>query len=184
MRPNTCRLVYAGSAFSLEFNQKAKNSYNIKMYSILLVLHSLTRWLVLAFLVYSIYRAFNGYIQNKLFSKTDNFFRHWTATVAHIQLMIGMILYTQSPIVKYFWTNTTTALQNQDLTFYGLIHITLMMTAIVVLTIGSALAKRKSTDREKFRTMLIWFSIVLVIIFIAVPWSFSPLSSRPNFRTF
>ncbi|WP_229712476.1 hypothetical protein [Marivirga lumbricoides] len=144
----------------------------------------MVRWLVLVFLVYSIYRAFVGYTRNKSFSKTDNAFRHWTATVAHIQLMIGIILYTQSPVVKYFLANTKTALQNLDLTFYGLIHIFLMLTAIVVLTIGSALAKRKPTDKEKFRTMLVWFSIVLIIIFIAIPWSFSPLSSRPNFRTF
>jgi hypothetical protein len=154
------------------------------MYSTLLFFHSLVRWLVLAFLVYSIYRAFIGYIKNKTFSKTDNALRHWTATVAHIQLMIGIILYTQSPIVKYFWTDTKTALQNLDLTFYGLIHIILMLTSIVVLTISSALAKRKPTDKEKFKTMLVWFSIVLIIIFIAIPWTFSPLSSRPNFRTF
>lgn len=154
------------------------------MYSTLLVLHSLTRWLVLAFLVYSIYRAYVGYANNKTFSKTDNTFRHWTATVAHIQLMIGMILYTQSPIVKYFWSETEIGFQNFDLTFYGLIHLVLMLTSIVVLTIGSALAKRKPTDTEKFKTMLVWFSVALIIIFIAIPWSFSPLSSRPNFRTF
>lgn len=154
------------------------------MYSTLLSLHSWVRWIVLVFLVYSIYRAFMGYNQNKAFSKTDNAFRHWTATVAHIQLMIGIILYTQSPIVKFFWTDTKTTWQNLDITFYGVIHILLMLTAIVVLTIGSALAKRKPTDKEKFKTMLVWFSIVLIIIFIAIPWTFSPLSSRPNFRTF
>jgi len=154
------------------------------MYSTLLTLHSLVRWVVLAFLVYSIYRAFVGYNQNKPFSKTDNAFRHWTATVAHIQLMIGIILYTQSPVVKYFWTDVNTGLRNLDLTFYGLIHIVLMLTAIVLLTIGSALAKRKPSDKEKFKTMLVWFSIALIIIFLAIPWTFSPLSSRPNFRTF
>ena len=154
------------------------------MYSTLLVLHSLTRWLVLIFLLYSIYRAFIGYTQNKILSRTDNAFRHWTATIAHIQLMIGIILYTQSPVVKYFWTDTKTAFQNLDLTFYGLIHIILMLIAIIVLTIGSALAKRKLTDKEKFKTIFVWFSIALIIIFIAIPWPFSPLSNRPYFRTF
>ncbi len=154
------------------------------MYSTLLILHSLTRWLVLAFLVYSIYRAYVGINNNKTFSKTDNAFRHWTATIAHIQLMIGILLYTQSPIVKYFWSETEIRFQNLDLTFYGLIHLVLMLTSIVVLTIGSALAKRKPTDTEKFKTMSVWFSVALIIIFIAIPWSFSPLASRPNFRTF
>lgn len=154
------------------------------MYSTLLVIHSLIRWFVLVILLYSIFRAFIGYAKSKTFSKTDNAFRHWTATVAHIQLMIGIILYTQSPIVKFFWSNSEIEIQNLDLTFYGLIHLILMLTAIVVLTIGSALTKRKVADKEKFKTMLIWFSIALIIIFIAIPWPFSPLSNRPNFRTF
>src|SRR5690606_40371663 len=99
-------------------------------------------------------------------------------------LMIGIILYTQSPVVKFFWSETEIGFKNLDLTFFGIIHLVLMLTSIVVLTIGSALAKRKPTDKEKFKTMLIWFSLALIIIFIAIPWSFSPLSSRPNFRTF
>ncbi len=154
------------------------------MYSTLLVLHSLIRWLVLAFLLYSIFRAFLGYTQNKKFSKVDNAFRHWTATVAHIQLMIGMILYTQSPIVKYFWKESEIGLHNLELIFYGLIHIFLMLTAVVLLTIGSAMAKGKPSDKEKFKTMLAWFSISLILIFIAIPWGFSPLSNRPLIRTF
>lgn len=154
------------------------------MYSTLLVLHTFARWLVLVFLVYSIYRAFVGYFGDRTFSKVDNAFRHWTATVAHIQLMIGIILYTQSPIIKAFWSNTDTASVNLDLSFYGILHIALMLSAIVVLTIGSALAKRKPTDRAKFKTMLVWFSLALIVIFIAIPWPFSPLSSRPYFRTF
>lgn len=154
------------------------------MYSTLLPLHSLVRWMLLVFLMYSTYRAFVGYIQNRAFSRTDNAFRHWTATVSHIQLMIGVILYTQSPIVKYFWTDTKAASQNLDVTFYGLIHIIFMLSAIVVITVGSALAKRQSSSKQKFKTMLVWFSIALIIIFIAIPWAFSPLSGRPNFRTF
>ena len=153
------------------------------MYPKLLVLHSLFRWLVLVFIIISIYRAATGFIQNKRFSKTDNAFRHWTATVAHIQLIIGISLYTQSPIVEYFWTDTV-ARQNLDLTFYGVVHLVLMLTAITLLTIGSALTKRKATDKEKFRVMLTWFSISLLIILIAIPWIFSPLSSRPYYRTF
>lgn len=154
------------------------------MYPHLLAAHSIVRWLVLCFVLISIYRAFTGYTKNKPFTGADNGFRHWTATIAHVQLMIGMVLYTQSPVVKAFLSDTKTGLQNADLTFFGLIHIVLMLIAIIVLTIGSALAKRKPADKEKFRTMLIWFSIALILIFMAIPWPFSPLSNRPYFRTF
>lgn len=152
------------------------------MYQTLIFYHSIVRWLVLASLLYSIFRAFKGYISNAPFSKTDNTVRHWTATIAHIQLVIGIILYTQSPIIKYFWNNFHQAIQNFDSLFFGLIHITLMLTGIILITIGSALAKRRATDKAKFKTLLIWYSISLLIIFTAIPWPFSPLAHRPFFR--
>lgn len=152
------------------------------MFQTLTFYHSIMRWLVLASIVYAIYRAYKGYSSNAQFSKTDNAVRHWTATIAHIQLLIGIILYTQSPIIKYFWQNFNEAIQNLDLTFFGLLHLILMLTAIILITIGSALSKRKTTDKEKFKTMLVWFSVSLIIIFIAIPWPFSPLANRPYFR--
>lgn len=152
------------------------------MYQTLTFLHSIFRWLVLISLIYAIFKAYKGYISNKEFSKTDNSIRHWTATIAHIQLVLGISLYSQSPIVSYFWKNFNTAKESFDLLFFGLIHIFLMLFSIVLITIGSALSKRKQTDKEKFRTMLLWFGLGLIIIFIAIPWPFSPLTNRPYFR--
>ncbi|MCD0477736.1 hypothetical protein LPB90_04680 [Chryseobacterium sp. LC2016-29] len=152
------------------------------MFETLTFYHSTIRWLVLASLVYSIYRAYKGYFSNAPFSKTDNYVRHWTATIAHIQLIFGIVIYTQSPIIKYFWNNFDEAITNLDLAFFGLLHIILMLTAIVMITVGSALSKRRTTDREKFKTILFWFSVSLIIILIAIPWPFSPFANRPYFR--
>lgn len=152
------------------------------MFETLTFYHSTVRWLVLASLVYSIYRVYKGYFSNAPFSKTDNYVRHWTATIAHIQLIFGIVIYTQSPIIKYFWNNFDEAITNLDLAFFGLLHIILMLTAIVMITVGSALSKRRTTDREKFKTILFWFSVSLIIIFIAIPWPFSPFANRPYFR--
>lgn len=152
------------------------------MYHTLIFCHSLVRWFVLSTIIYSIYRVYKGYFKNSRFTKFDNFIRHSTATIAHIQLIIGVILYIKSPIIKYFWLNFNDTIKNIDVAFFGLIHITLMLIAIVLLTIGSSLANRTSTDKEKFKTILIWFSIALFIIFIAIPWPFSPLANRPYIR--
>ncbi|WBV57440.1 hypothetical protein PFY10_03155 [Chryseobacterium daecheongense] len=152
------------------------------MYQTLTFLHSIFRWLVLISLIYSIFRAYKGYRSNSKFSKTDDSVRHWTATIAHIQLFLGIILYSKSPIVSYFWKNFKVAKDTGDLLFFGLIHISLMLISIVMITIGSALAKRKETDKDKFRTILLWFGVGLLIILIAIPWPFSPLANRPYFR--
>lgn len=154
------------------------------MYATLLPLHSLCRWLVLASLLFAIYRAFRGWKSNKSFTKLDNFIRHSTATILHIQMLLGLGLYFVSPIVEYFLANLPEAMREREIRFFGMEHITIMLIAVVVITIGSAKAKRKTLDSEKFKTMAIWFSIGLFLILTSIPWEFSPLTSRPHFRGF
>lgn len=143
----------------------------------LLIIHNIFRWAAVVFLLFSIYRAFIGYRTNSPFSNSDNALRHWTATILQVQLMIGFILYFNSPFVKSYWSNP-----DDSSSFFAIIHLTLMFTGVTILSVGSAMAKRKSTDREKYKTMLIWFSIALLIILIAIPWPFSPLAQRPYIR--
>jgi len=154
------------------------------MYTTVLAIHSLVRWLVLASLLFAIFRAFNGWSSKRSFSRVDNSVRHWTATIAHIQLIFGLVLYFISPIVNYFLHNFNDAVHRREIRFFGMEHSLMMVIAIVVITIGSARAKRKLTDPEKFKTMALWFSVGLLIILSSVPWAFSPLISRPYFRPF
>lgn len=152
--------------------------------TVYLFFHSLLRWLLLVALLACIVKAYIGYSRQQQFTDIDNSLRHWTATIAHVQLVFGIILYSQSAITKYFWKNKEVAIHDMHTTFFGLVHILLMLTAIVLITIGSALAKRKVADGDKFKTMFLWFIIALVIILIAIPWPFSPLAQRPYIRQF
>lgn len=152
------------------------------MYQTLLFYHNIFRWLALLSLLYAIIRACRGYTSQSAFSKADNRTRHWTATIAHVQLTLGILLYFQSPVIKYFLTHFNDSLSNADISFFGLIHSSLMLLSVITVTIGSAKAKRERTDKQKFKTILLWFSIALLIIFIAIPWPFSPFAQRPYFR--
>lgn len=152
------------------------------MYQLLLQFHSIFRWFVLLSLITAIYMAYSGYSKQLVFSKGTNLIRHWTATIAHIQLILGMILYTQSPVVKYFWSNFKTAIKNIDSTFFGVIHVVLMTTAITFITIGSSLSKREKENAKKHKIMWRWFALALIIILLAIPWPFSPLAHRPFIR--
>ncbi|UOQ52148.1 hypothetical protein [Hymenobacter cellulosivorans] len=150
------------------------------MYSTLLLLHSLGRWAVLLSLLLGLVRAYRGWLGRHSFTGSDNAVRHWTATIAHGQLMLGYALYFSSPLVRAF--RLRDAEHDPGALFFGLQHVLAMTLAIVVLTIGSALAKRRETDEAKFRTMALWFTAALLLIFLAIPWPFSPLASRPYFR--
>ncbi|GGC39532.1 hypothetical protein GCM10011386_34510 [Parapedobacter defluvii] len=154
------------------------------MYVTLLALHSLIRWVVLAGLLFAVFRAYQGWFTNRKFSRFDHSIRHWTATVVHIQFLLGIALYAISPLVDYFLHNFREAVHQRDARFFGMEHSLMMLLAVVVITIGSAKAKRRPTDIEKYRTMAVWFTIGLLIILTSIPWIFSPFTNRPNFRSF
>lgn len=154
------------------------------MYIFFLALHSLVRWLVLVSLLFAICRASRGWLLNKNFGRFDNAVRYITATIAHIQLIIGLWLYFISPIVNYFLHNFQKAIHERQIRFFGMEHITMMLIAVILITIGSVKTKRKISDVEKFKCMTIWYTAALLIILSSVPWSFSPLISRPLLRAF
>lgn len=145
------------------------------MYSFLLPIHSTFRWLVLLSILLSLYISYRGLKHKLPFTLAANKIRHWTATVVHIQFMIGMVIYFQSPIVKYMHSQQT---------FFKYIHILLMVLATLLVTVGSAKAKRVDTAIAKYKTMFIWFIIALIVIIVAIPWPFSPLAQRSYFRPF
>lgn len=151
------------------------------MYYTLLLIHSMLRWLVLLSLLMAVYTALRGYVRRTPFTATDNMIRHWTATIAHIQLVAGMMVYTQSPVVKHFFATDDATTETL---FFGAIHIGLMLCAVIVITVGSAIAKRTVRDRDKFRHVLLWYSLALLAILAAIPWPFSPLAQRPLLRPF
>src|SRR5688572_1496802 len=154
------------------------------MYSILLTTHSIFRWLVLASLIYALYRSYHGLLKKSSYTNFDDRIRHTTATILHIQFVIGLWLYFVSPIVDYFLKNFQGAIHQRDVRFFAMEHSTMMFIAVIVISIGSSMAKRRQTDQKKFKTIAIWFTIGLIIILLSIPWGFSPFTSRPYFRTF
>jgi hypothetical protein len=154
------------------------------MYAFILALHSLIRWFVLASLLFALYRAYAGWLGNKVYSKFDDRLRVITATIAHIQLTVGLWLYFISPIANYFISHFKEAVHERQIRFFGMEHVTMMLIGITLITVASAKTKRKTTDHDKFKTMAIWLTIALLVILSSIPWSFSPLISRPLFRAF
>ncbi|RCH56204.1 hypothetical protein DJ568_05570 [Mucilaginibacter hurinus] len=153
------------------------------MYNFLLSTHSLFRWLVVISLSTSIFIACIGLVKNRPFTRVANAFRHWTATIAHLQLVIGTLLYFQSPLVMANkWPVSNELINQQD--FFRYFHAAMMFTAVIIITIGSAKAKREAADSDRYRTMLRWFCIALLLIIIAIPWPFSPLAARPLGRLY
>ncbi|AQG79355.1 hypothetical protein [Spirosoma montaniterrae] len=154
------------------------------MYLTLLALHSVIRWFVVIILGLTLAASWQGWLSNRPYTPTDARLRSIATSITHLQLLLGFVLYFKSPITGYFRENFRESLNSSDLTFFGLIHISLMLVAVVVLTFGSSLGKRAATDAQKHRTVALYFLAGTLILLAAVPWPFSPLAQRPLFRSF
>jgi hypothetical protein len=154
------------------------------MYAILLTIHSWFRWLVLAGLVITLIRYYHGWFTGRKLSQVDAVTQSTTVKIVQTQFLIGLALYVFSPMVRYFLFNFSTAVHQRDARFFGMEHITMMFIAVAVITVGSEKALKKVTEKQKFMTIAIWFSVGLLIIFLSIPWEFSPFTRRPYFRIF
>jgi hypothetical protein len=159
------------------------------VYPIILALHNGLRWLVLGSLLAVLINSYAGWLRSGPDSKSNPLIAPQTlrivaTSIAHTQLLVGIYLYTLSPIVSYYWKAHPRYSDAPEFSFFALIHMGLMVTSIVLMTIGSSKAKRQTDTRQKFRTTAIYFTIGLVLILVAIPWPFSPLAARPWVRTF
>ncbi|WP_461129489.1 hypothetical protein [Spirosoma aerophilum] len=154
------------------------------IYPILLVVHNAFRWLVVISLIAVLANSYSGWLRPRAYRPVDQVFRTVATSIVHTQLLIGFYLYFISPLISYYWRFKPDPSQSPEFRFFSLIHISIMFTAVMVITIGSSLAKRRTVANEKFKITAIYFTLGLVLILMAVPWPFSPLASRGWFRTF
>jgi membrane protein DedA with SNARE-associated domain len=132
--------------------------------------HSGLRWVVLALMIYAI---FNALRKKDFYAKSDRLLNMFAMVSLHIQLVIGLILYFTSAKVSFVegW------MKNQLLRFYGMEHISLMIIAIILVTIGHAKAKRAAEPAKKHKTILLFYAIGLILILASIPWPFRQLGA-------
>ena len=152
------------------------------MYGSLLLIHSAVRWLVLLGIIVVLARTFTALLRPRPFSRGDRLAIALGTTASHTQLLIGLALYMSSPFVKLFWSAPGEGMGNTQVLFFSLIHITGMITSVVLMTVGSSRARRAGEDRRKFRSIAIYWTAAVVLILLLIPWPFSPLAQRPLLR--
>jgi hypothetical protein len=152
------------------------------LYTILLSLHSITRWLILIAGIYSIYLAVSGLVKKTDWTKKDNLAGILFASMADLQLLLGLILYFfVSPITTGALRDFGGAMSNAGTRFFTVEHSTVMVIGLILVHVGRTLSQKGKTDHQKHLRAAIWFSVALVIILLAIPWPFMAVG-RPLFR--
>ena len=132
---------------------------------------------MLALLVFTVITAYNGWKNNRSFTQKDKKLALFSLIFSHVQLLIGFVLYMVSPTVQVALSDMGASMKDRILRFWAVEHILAMIIAILVITIGHALAKRAQNDQDKFKKIFWYFLAGLIIIFITIPWPFTQMGA-------
>lgn len=127
---------------------------------ILVVLHSLNRYIVLALLLVVIVKSLTGWLNKSPFEKADDKLSLFLFIATHTQLLLGLILYFTSPAVIFSGASMKEAVAR-----YWLVeHSTGMLIAIVLISLGRILSKKLTDSSAKHKRMFIYNVAALVVI--------------------
>ena len=141
------------------------------LYSLLLMLHSLLRWLVLAAALAAVVFAVSGWSGRK--PATPALVRLGVIFVAAIdlQFLLGLILYVWlSPVTQMAFQNMAAAMKTHELRFFTVEHTTYMVIAVVLAHIGAAISRKGRTDRSKYRGATIAYALSVLLVLAGIPW--------------
>ncbi len=105
----------------------------------LLDLHNLLRWIILILLLLSIYKAYTGWKNKKVFSAGDK--RTWLFLLiaSHITLVLGLYQWLWSPrlgMLRIHLAPGASIMKDKQLRFYWVEHPTFMILAVIMITLG------------------------------------------------
>ena len=134
-------------------------------------LHSAFRYLVLLFIIVAIVDAVVALTGDKAYGKSSRILALLALITTHIQLLMGLFLYFLGDKgVAMFKVEDFMTIASAR--FFAVEHITGMLAAITLVTIGYSRAKRATVDKKKYKTIATYFGLALILIFAMIPWPF------------
>ncbi len=141
------------------------------MYEIIQVVHSYLAYVVLALLFFAVANAITGWVGNKMFTmEKDLRLSLFTLILAHIQLLVGLILYFVSPSGLQAIQALGMGGLNSASRLLAVEHPFINIIAIVLITIGWSRHKKFVEGDKKFKSIAIFYGLGLVLILSRIPW--------------
>ncbi|PST85198.1 cytochrome B [Pedobacter yulinensis] len=131
------------------------------MNEILKSAHSGWRYVVLLLLIAAVFQALGGWTGKKSYSEGNRKLNLFTLISAHIQLLLGLALYFLN---GWFRADSSAAIAR----YWKMEHISMMLLAVILITVGNARSKKGADGVAKHKTIAIFFGIALVLVLVAI----------------
>ncbi len=137
------------------------------MYSILVKSHSGLRWIFIIAMIFALVSLYKSAFSAKQSGRALNYSKI-TLAAGHFQFLLGLILYFISPKVIFSASSMKYALSR----FYLIEHISLMVIALVIMTIFYSKNKKLLQHASNSRKLFFAYLVAFLIILISIPWPF------------
>ena len=127
---------------------------------IIVLLHSLNRYVLLILLLVVIGKSLTGWLNKSPFEKADDKLSLFLFISTHTQLLLGLILFFVSPAVIF----SGDAMKEKVTRYWLVEHTSGMLIAIVLISLGRILSKKLSDGTSKHKRLFIYNIIALVVI--------------------
>jgi hypothetical protein len=134
------------------------------MYSTLLMIHSLLRYLILILMAAVILSTLAGWLHSSPFGKFHRLITRLNMATAHTQLLIGLGLYFSSPLVVF----SGETMKNGLYRYWTVEHWILMLVAITLITFSYLRSKKGPSDRLKHRSVFLLNVAALLVILVSL----------------
>jgi hypothetical protein len=144
------------------------------MYEFIRSTHSSLRWVLLLVLLFVIVRSWMGFVNKHSYNKLDNATSGALVGLAHLQLLLGLLLYFGlSPITQLAFSDFGAAMKDSQLRLYAVEHFITMLAAVALIQVGRIVSKKASDDTSKYKKMAIFTTIALLLMISRMPnWKF------------
>ena len=140
------------------------------MYSAVLMIHSLVRWLVLVAVAARTGRALIGLGQALPYGDTDRRLSLLAVIVTDLQVTLGLVLYVLSPVIRAAWADPGASMSDGAIRMLMVEHPVTMLAGAALVHVAHAMGKRGTDDRRRHVIASICTLLGLVLILSRIPW--------------
>jgi hypothetical protein len=149
------------------------------MYSTILLLHSWLRWLALiAGAGATVFALGKG---GEALRRTEQWGLIFMIAL-DVQMLLGLVLYgVLSPYTAAAMNDFGAAMRDPVLRFWVVEHLTMMLSAVILVHVGRVLARKAVDVDKKRKRLLICFGLAVLLLLLGMPWP-GMATGRPLFR--
>lgn len=144
---------------------------------ILIGLHNILRWVIVILAVWALFRAYRGWFGKREWVDQDRKAGVFFGAALDTQMLLGIILWIFGSwgIQAFDMASNLEGASRMSALFFAIEHSFTMVLAVVVVHVASVLAKRAPTSAAKHKRSALLYSLAVLLILFAIPWTQRPL---------